>query len=168
LSVTLISFLLRTPAQIKEAIYTKVQPFNVIGAVLQQELILYCGKLIATNPELFAGILKIRIGWILFGLELYRQMKRQSENKDGERTVSENSTPSGFGAIETCSPSEVRRLLYRVLKESKALQLTYSATGVDRKAVEELESPLLTVYQVRVEKRLFFFNSEALSRDLKH
>ena len=51
-----------TPAEIHSAIYTKVQPFNTLAAVLQQELILYCGKLIATNPELFAGILKIRIG----------------------------------------------------------------------------------------------------------
>ena len=51
-----------TPAEIHDAIYSKVQPFNNMAAVLQQELILYCGKLIATNPELFAGILKIRIG----------------------------------------------------------------------------------------------------------
>ncbi len=51
-----------TPDEIRHAIYTKVRPFNVISAVLQQELILYCGKLIATNPELFEGILKIRIG----------------------------------------------------------------------------------------------------------
>ena len=36
-------------------------PEQVIPAVLQQELILYCGKLIATNPELFSGILKVRM-----------------------------------------------------------------------------------------------------------
>ena len=36
-------------------------PDQVIPAVLQQELILYCGKLIATNPELFSGILKVRM-----------------------------------------------------------------------------------------------------------
>ncbi len=51
-----------TPAEIHKALYTKVQPFSVISAVLQQELILYCGKLIATYPELFEGILKVRIG----------------------------------------------------------------------------------------------------------
>jgi len=86
-----------TPAQIKEAIYTKVQPSNVIAAVLQQELILYCGKLIATNPELFAGILKIRIGWILHGLELYRKMKAEDDE---------------VRPIETCSPSEVNKLVF--------------------------------------------------------
>ena len=36
-------------------------PDQIIPAVLQQELILYCGKLIATNPELFSGILKVRM-----------------------------------------------------------------------------------------------------------
>ncbi len=51
-----------TPAEIHDAIYTEVQPFNITSAVLQQELILYCGKLIASSPELFAGILKVRIG----------------------------------------------------------------------------------------------------------
>ena len=51
-----------TPGEIQEAIYTKVQPFNTISAVLQQELILYCGKLIQTNPELFSGILVVRMG----------------------------------------------------------------------------------------------------------
>ncbi len=49
---------------LREAIYTKVQPFDVLEAVLQQELILYCGKLIATNRELFAGILNVRLGLV--------------------------------------------------------------------------------------------------------
>ena len=52
----------QTPAEIQEAIYTNVQPFNIISAVLQQELILYCGKLITTKPELFSGILVVRMG----------------------------------------------------------------------------------------------------------
>ena len=52
----------QTPAEIHEAIYTNVQPFNIISAVLQQELILYCGKLIATKPELFSGLLVVRMG----------------------------------------------------------------------------------------------------------
>ena len=51
-----------TPAEIQHAIYTKVQPFNMISAVLQQELLLYCGRLIASHPELFSGILVVRMG----------------------------------------------------------------------------------------------------------
>ena len=38
-----------------------MQPYNIIGAVLQQELILYSGKLIATQPQLFDGILVLRM-----------------------------------------------------------------------------------------------------------
>ena len=52
----------KPPAVLHSAIYTKVQPFGVLDAVLQQELILYCGKLVATNKELFGGILNIRLG----------------------------------------------------------------------------------------------------------
>jgi phosphorylase kinase alpha/beta subunit len=52
------------PGPLHEAIYTKVQPFDVVDAVLQQELILYCGKLIPTNKELFSGILNIRLGLV--------------------------------------------------------------------------------------------------------
>jgi len=51
-----------SPAEIREAMYSKIQPYDIIQAVLQQEIALYCGKLIATNPELFDGILKIRMG----------------------------------------------------------------------------------------------------------
>ena len=38
-----------TPAEVHRALYTKVQPFNIIAAVLQQELIRYCGTLISVN-----------------------------------------------------------------------------------------------------------------------
>ena len=51
-----------TPGEIQDAIYTKVQPFSMLSAVLQQELILYCGKLIQSHPELFSGILVVRMG----------------------------------------------------------------------------------------------------------
>jgi hypothetical protein len=43
-----------------QALIQKVRPYNIIAAVLLQEMILYCGKLIATNPELFRGILVLR------------------------------------------------------------------------------------------------------------
>lgn len=44
--------------------YSTIQPHNVVQTVLQQEVLLYCGRLIGTNPEMFKGILKIRIGYI--------------------------------------------------------------------------------------------------------
>ena len=147
-----------TPAEIKAALYTKVQPFNVIAAVLQQELILYCGKLIATNPELFAGMLKLRIGWILYALELYRKMKEGAD--DEEDRLRPSPSPSQSTAtrpIESCSPSEVRRLLFRVLRETKALQLTYRDLDSKRvlESVEEADQDggrqrLLSIAQVRL------------------
>lgn len=51
-----------TPAEIRSAFYKRIQPYDVIQAVLQQEIVLYCGRLIATNPDMFKGILKIRVG----------------------------------------------------------------------------------------------------------
>lgn len=54
-----------TPAEIQSVMYSTIQPHNVVQAVLQQEVLLYCGRLIGTNPEMFKGILKIRIGYIL-------------------------------------------------------------------------------------------------------
>jgi phosphorylase kinase alpha/beta subunit len=90
-----------SPAEIREVIYSKVQPHDIVQAVLQQELALYCGKLIVTNPDIFDGILKIRIGWILQAIQLYMDITK--ENKDD------------IFKLGWCSPSEVRRLLQIVL-----------------------------------------------------
>lgn len=50
-----------TPSEIQNVMYNTVQPFDVAQAVLQQEVVLYCGRLIATNPEMFTGILKVNL-----------------------------------------------------------------------------------------------------------
>lgn len=51
-----------TPAEIQSVMYSTIQPHDVVQAVFQQEVLLYCGRLIGTNPDMFKGILKIRIG----------------------------------------------------------------------------------------------------------
>lgn len=52
-----------TPAEIQSVVYSTIQPYDVIQAVLQQEVTLYCGRLISTNPELFRGeYIMIRCG----------------------------------------------------------------------------------------------------------
>ena len=51
-----------SPNEIKHILYAKCMPYDICQPVLQQELILGIGKLIATSPEHFDGILKIRIG----------------------------------------------------------------------------------------------------------
>lgn len=85
-----------TPAEIHAVMYSTVQPFDVIQAVLQQEIILYCGRLISTNPELFKGILKIRVGWVLEAIKLYLKIFANTKK------------------LENHSPYEVRQLLFKV------------------------------------------------------
>ncbi|KAJ8947472.1 hypothetical protein NQ318_009775 [Aromia moschata] len=86
-----------TPAEIQSVVYSTIQPYDVIQAVLQQEIILYCGRLISTNPELFRGILKIRVGWVLEAIKYYLQIFGHTKK------------------IEDHSPYEMRQLLFKVL-----------------------------------------------------
>merc|ERR1719481_1327346 len=86
-----------TPKEIQSALFNKVQPYDTIGAVLQQELILYCGKIIATNQKLFQGILCIRMSWVRKAVELYQSF-----------------FPGPVTPLENCSPFTVRQLLMSV------------------------------------------------------
>lgn len=78
--------------------YNTVQPLDVIQAVLQQEVVLYCGRLIATTPEMFQGILKIRVAWVLEAMRLYLQISKQQGTD-----------------LDNLSPYEVRQLLSHIL-----------------------------------------------------
>ncbi|XP_055921822.1 probable phosphorylase b kinase regulatory subunit beta isoform X2 [Eupeodes corollae] len=91
-----------TPAEIQNVMYTSVQPYNVIQAVLQQEVVLYCGRLIATNPNMFRGILKIRVGWVLEAIRIYLRIA-------GQKTCD----------LDNLSPFQVRILLQKVLTVSE-------------------------------------------------
>ncbi|XP_043247487.1 probable phosphorylase b kinase regulatory subunit beta isoform X3 [Amphibalanus amphitrite] len=86
-----------TPAEIESLFFGSVRPLDVIQAVLQQELVLCSGRLILTRPDLFAGILTIRIGWFLQAMELYSRIEGREQ------------------PIAEMAPSEVRALLYNVL-----------------------------------------------------
>ena len=57
----------------------QVQPYNIIGAVMQQELILYCGKLIATQPDLFNGILVLRMSWFTQAIVMFQSFVNPEE-----------------------------------------------------------------------------------------
>ncbi|GFS71834.1 probable phosphorylase b kinase regulatory subunit beta [Nephila pilipes] len=87
-----------TPKEVEGIIYSKCQVHDIYQAVLQQEIILYVGRLISTTPQLFQGILKIRIGWVLQAMILHMKFL--------------SSSPP---ALESLSPSELRKVLYRVL-----------------------------------------------------
>ncbi|XP_050295730.1 probable phosphorylase b kinase regulatory subunit beta isoform X2 [Anthonomus grandis grandis] len=86
-----------TPSEIQSVVYSTIQPYDVIQAVLQQEVTLYCGRLISTNPELFKGILKIRVGWVLEAMKYYLSIARTAKK------------------LEDHSPYEIRALVYTIL-----------------------------------------------------
>lgn len=91
-----------TPGEIQNVMFKTIQPFDVIQAVLQQEVVLYCGRLIATHPDMFKGILKIRVGWVLEAMRLYQNMSGQDETD-----------------LDNLSPYQIRILLQRVLTVSE-------------------------------------------------
>ncbi|CAI6353582.1 unnamed protein product [Macrosiphum euphorbiae] len=77
--------------------YSTIQPFNVIQAVLQQEIILYCGRLIATNPDMFKGILKIRVGCVMEAMTLQLNYGKKKQLM-----------------VENLSPYAIRKLLQKI------------------------------------------------------
>lgn len=93
-----------TPSEIQNAIYSCFSWADTIFAVLQQEVVLYCGRLIATNPDIFKGILKIRVGWVVEAMKLYLEIKGPDTGMDAE--------------IENLSPFQIRQLLITVLTVS--------------------------------------------------
>ncbi|CAK1550086.1 unnamed protein product [Leptosia nina] len=93
-----------TPGEIQSVMYSTIQPYDVIGAVLQQEIVLYCGRLIGTNPDMFRGILKIRVGWVLEAIRIYLELFPSEKKADA--------------TLESLSPYKLRTLLQRVLTVS--------------------------------------------------
>jgi len=108
-----------TPQEMHTALYTKVQPYNIIAAVLQQELILYCGKIIATKPEMFDGIWCLRMARFVAAIEMYHGFINPKEPCH----------------IENLAPSKIRKILMQVL------ELT---SNVDKQKAQEI----ISSYQV--------------------
>lgn len=87
-----------TPAEIHSVMYSTIQTYNIIHAVLQQEVVLYCGRLVSTHTSKFKGILKIRVGWVIEAMRQYLIV----QDRSGEE-------------LENLSPSEIRQILFKVL-----------------------------------------------------
>ncbi|XP_046386371.1 probable phosphorylase b kinase regulatory subunit beta isoform X1 [Ischnura elegans] len=90
-----------TPKEIQSVMYNTIAPYDTIQAVLQQEVVLYCGRLIGTSPRLFSGILKIRVGWVLEAMKVYLKISTPAKGE--------------CKPLEHHSPSEVRLLLHKIL-----------------------------------------------------
>ncbi|XP_073715282.1 phosphorylase b kinase regulatory subunit beta isoform X1 [Misgurnus anguillicaudatus] len=90
-----------SPGVIKDIIYSKCSPHGEREAVLQQELVIHIGWIISNNPELFSGMLKIRVGWIV------QAMKHELKIRAGDMPSQD---------IYQMSPSDVKQLLLDVLQ----------------------------------------------------
>uniref|UniRef100_A0A8C7DGN7 Phosphorylase b kinase regulatory subunit n=1 Tax=Oncorhynchus kisutch TaxID=8019 RepID=A0A8C7DGN7_ONCKI len=87
-----------SPGVIKGILYSKC--YGEREAVLQQELVIHIGWIISNTPELFSGMLKIRVGWVV-------AMKHELEIRAGDMSPQD---------IYQMSPSDVKQLLLDVLQ----------------------------------------------------
>uniref|UniRef100_G3PPZ5 Phosphorylase b kinase regulatory subunit n=1 Tax=Gasterosteus aculeatus TaxID=69293 RepID=G3PPZ5_GASAC len=91
-----------SPGVIQGIIYSRCAPRGgEREAVLQQELVIHIGWIISNNPELFSGMLKIRVGWIV------QAMKHELKIRGGDMPAQD---------IYQLSPSDIKQLLLDVLQ----------------------------------------------------
>ncbi|XP_038123263.1 phosphorylase b kinase regulatory subunit beta isoform X2 [Cyprinodon tularosa] len=91
-----------SPGVIQGIIYSKCCPHGgEREAVLQQELVIHIGWIISNNPELFSGMLKIRVGWIV------QAMKHELKIRAGDMPPQD---------IYQLSPGDIKQLLLDVLQ----------------------------------------------------
>uniref|UniRef100_A0AAQ5X7E8 Phosphorylase b kinase regulatory subunit n=1 Tax=Amphiprion ocellaris TaxID=80972 RepID=A0AAQ5X7E8_AMPOC len=91
-----------SPGVIQGIIYNKCSPHGgEREAVLQQELVIHIGWIISNNPELFSGMLKIRVGWIV------QAMKHELKIRAGDMPPQD---------IYQLSPGDIKQLLLDVLQ----------------------------------------------------
>ncbi|XP_045674622.1 phosphorylase b kinase regulatory subunit beta isoform X4 [Phyllostomus hastatus] len=90
-----------SPRVIKNIIYHKCNTHDEREAVIQQELVIHIGWIISNSPELFSGMLKIRVGWIIHAMEYELQIR------GGGKPAAD---------LYQLSPSEVKQLLLDILQ----------------------------------------------------
>jgi phosphorylase kinase alpha/beta subunit len=76
------------PDKIKEILYEKVFPHDVYQAVLMQELIINISKYISCLPEMFKGIMKLRLGWIVEVMKQELESSKMTDPENNEPLVS--------------------------------------------------------------------------------
>ncbi|OPJ74278.1 phosphorylase b kinase regulatory subunit beta isoform A [Patagioenas fasciata monilis] len=90
-----------SPAVIKNILYEKCHFQDEREAVVQQELVIHIGWIISNSPELFSGMLQIRVGWIIHA------MKYELQIRAGDMPAKD---------LYQMSPSEVKQLLLDILQ----------------------------------------------------
>ncbi|MDZ7704616.1 MAG: glycoside hydrolase family 15 protein [Trueperaceae bacterium] len=97
--------LITTPLPYKDLI-DKIRAFcreDIRDRALTQEVLLYLGSLIKAEPQLFEGVLTLRVGYLI--LLLTGELAREQALSQDE----------AYERLMQLSPSEVRQRLYRVL-----------------------------------------------------
>uniref|UniRef100_A0A8C4Q9C7 Phosphorylase b kinase regulatory subunit n=1 Tax=Eptatretus burgeri TaxID=7764 RepID=A0A8C4Q9C7_EPTBU len=103
-----------SPVEILHLLYASSRTPEPRDAVLQQELVIHVGTLISTAPQLFRGMLKIRIGWIIHAMKHELALRAADVEKDGEK---DRAAPNPSSSnLYDLSPSEVKQLLLDVLQ----------------------------------------------------
>ncbi|KAM4614391.1 phosphorylase b kinase regulatory subunit beta isoform 2-T4 [Discoglossus pictus] len=90
-----------SPGVIKDLIYKKCSPYDEREAVIQQELVIHIGWIISNTPDLFNGMLKIRVGWIIHA------MRYELKVRSGDQPEQD---------LYHLSPGEIKRLLLQILQ----------------------------------------------------
>uniref|UniRef100_A0A5S6QRG4 Phosphorylase b kinase regulatory subunit n=1 Tax=Trichuris muris TaxID=70415 RepID=A0A5S6QRG4_TRIMR len=98
-----------TPTEIEDLLFRVCLPYDPPAAVLAQELIIALGHFAMVEPELFSGILKIRIGWLIHALNL---------------TLYDGSEGQVAAPIYSLSPTQVKLLLHDLLSMKNFGRLT--------------------------------------------
>ncbi|XP_065913597.1 phosphorylase b kinase regulatory subunit beta-like [Dysidea avara] len=93
------------PNVIKRNIYEKCMIHDPIEVSLQQEMIIYLGSLIVSDPQLFNGMLRIRLGWIIEAIK-------------NDLTQSSSDT-----LLMNIAPHEVKQCTINILDRSRRQQL---------------------------------------------
>ncbi|XP_053722035.1 phosphorylase b kinase regulatory subunit beta isoform X3 [Synchiropus splendidus] len=106
-----------SPGVIQGIIYSKCCPHGgEREAVLQQELVIHIGWIISNNPELFSGMLKIRVGWIV------QAMKQELKIRAGDLPPQD---------IYQLSPSDIKQLLLDVLQPQNTTRSWLNRRQID-------------------------------------
>eukprot|EP00112_Aurelia_sp_Birch-Aquarium-sp1_P019224 Seg4716.3 transcript_id=Seg4716.3/GoldUCD/mRNA.D3Y31 product="Phosphorylase b kinase regulatory subunit beta" protein_id=Seg4716.3/GoldUCD/D3Y31 len=95
-----------SPASIQHVIYSNCKPHNAREAVLQQEMLIYLSDLLSTKPELFTGMLFLRVGWIIQAMK--NLLSLCTEDQWGQKP----------GSIYSLAPSAIKQLLKSVLNRN--------------------------------------------------
>lgn len=107
------------PSEIQKILYNTCAPHNEYEACLQQELVLHVATAIIKQTELFEGMLRVRIGWLIHAMKL-ELLHRAKITEDDVN-------------IYAISPSGIKQLMMDVLNIGK--DLSRGLTWLQRRQV---------------------------------